>query len=269
MVHSARSLNAALVIACRGWPCQRGAINVRRFAAADGTSMDGSTSPSVDGNTDAPRPRVRQHVNPLASSYQVPISLADQWPSILFSDPSLPFHVDVGCAKGTFCMELARSRPDINVLGLEIRRPVAAYSSEVAKASGLPNIGFLSCNANVDLARILDGINEKSRVARVSIQYPDPHWKARLQKRRVVQPELIAAIAARTDQNCDVFLQSDVMEVAQEMRERFREDEAFEDTVADMELWIEVNPTGVPTEREIATFKKGLPVYRALIAKKR
>ena len=85
----------------------------------------------------------------------------------------------------------------------------------------------------------------------------------------MVQPELIAAIAARTDQNCDVFLQSDVIEVAQEMRERFREDEAFEDTVADTESWIEVNPTGVPTEREVATFKKGLPVYRALISKKR
>jgi len=244
---------------------------IRQFAAADDSSSDGraDTSQSVDSSSSGSRPRVRQHVNPLASSYQKPIELAAQWPSSLFSDPSLPFHVDIGCAKGTFCMELARSRPDLNVLGLEIRRPVAAYCSEVAEASGLPNVGFLACNANVDMARILDGVNEKSRVARVSIQYPDPHWKARHQKRRVVQPELIAAIAARTDEDCDVFLQSDVFEVAQEMRERFREDEAFEDTVADLSSWIEVNPTGVPTEREIATFKKGLPVYRALLAKKR
>lgn len=260
MVHTLRPMKAAFVFACRG-----GVSRVRRFAAPSGV---GGVS-SVDGNMDDPRPRVRQHVNPLASSYQQPIPLAEQWVSMLFEDPTLPFHVDVGCARGTFCMELARSRPGMNVLGLEIRRPVAAFCQETAKASGLSNVGFLSCNANVDLARILDGINDKSAVVRVSIQYPDPHWKVRHQKRRVVQPELITAIAARTDAKCDVFLQSDVLEVATEMRERFREHEAFEDTADDPDSWIEVNPTGVPTEREIATLNKGLPVYRALLTKKK
>ena len=167
-------------------------------------------------------------------------------------------------------MELAAATPGVNVLGLEIRRPVAAFCVERARESGLPNVGFLSCNANIDLGRVIDGVNAAgSRVGRLSIQYPDPHWKARHQKRRVVQPALIAAVAAKTDEGCDVFLQSDVFEVALEMRERFREHPAFEDTHGDLEHWIEENPTGVPTEREIATYAKDLPVFRALIVKKR
>ena len=43
--------------------------------------------------------RVRQHVNPLASSYQQPAALGEQWVEEQF-DTSQPFHLDIGCAKG-------------------------------------------------------------------------------------------------------------------------------------------------------------------------
>ena len=86
----------------------------------------------------------------------------------------------------------------------------------------MPNIGFLSCNANVDLHRILDGIDRsKSRVACLSIQYPDPHWKKAHQKRRVVQPVLVEAISQRIDLDCTVFLQSDVQEVSAKIKATF------------------------------------------------
>jgi tRNA (guanine-N7-)-methyltransferase len=81
----------------------------------------------------------------------------------------------------------------------------------------------------------------------------------------VVQPELVEALAKHTQGNCDVFLQSDVEEVAREMRERFRAHPAFVDSLEDLDAWIDVNPTGVPTEREVATHAKRLPVYRALV----
>lgn len=164
-------------------------------------------------------------------------------------------------------MNLASAQSDVNVLGLEIRKPVAAYCAQKAKESGLPNVGFLSSNANVDLGRIIRDVNAVSRVSRFSIQFPDPHWKNKHQKRRVVQPELIAAIAEHSAPGCEIFLQGDVLEVVIEMRERFRENPAFEDLEADMAQWIE-NPIKVPTEREIATFAKGLPVYRALLKRR-
>ena len=84
----------------------------------------------------------------------------------------------------------------------------------------------------------------------------------------MVQPKLIEDVASRTDADCDVFLQSDIFDVALDMRERFREHSAFRDTTEDLETWIGVNPTGLPTEREVATFAKGLPVFRALLVKR-
>lgn len=213
---------------------------------------------------------MRQHVNPLAATYQAPIQLAESWTSRLYEDPTLPFHLDIGCARGGFCLKLAESRPDVNVLGLEIRRPVAAFCSQRARDSGLPNVGFLSCNANVDLDRILRGVNQiPSRLTRVSIQFPDPHFKARHQKRRVVQPALVQAIADHTDDDCEVFIQSDIEDVAVDMRQQFREHPGFVDVCDDMEVWLQDNPTGIPTEREIGVLEKGGPVYRTLFRRRR
>jgi tRNA (guanine-N7-)-methyltransferase len=77
----------------------------------------------------------------------------------------------------------------------------------------------------------------------------------------VVQPELVNDIARYLPSGGEVFLQSDLEWVAQEMCDRFSENPAFHRTQAD---WLEPNPLGIPTEREIATLKRGLPVHRAM-----
>ena len=57
---------------------------------------------------------------------------------------------------------------------------------------------------------------------RVCIQFPDPHFKMKHRKRRVVQPALVESIAALTEPGCEVFLQSDIFGVVAEMRDIFR-----------------------------------------------
>lgn len=54
-------------------------------------------------------------------------------------------------------------------------------------------------------------------------------------------------------------------EVQEEMRLRFRDNEAFEDQ-RELHDWMstENTPTGIPTEREVATKAKGEDVYRAV-----
>jgi tRNA (guanine-N7-)-methyltransferase len=50
------------------------------------------------------------------------------------------------------------------------------------------------------------------------------------------------------------------------MGDRFHENPAFEKLGTT--TWLAENPLPVPTERELATQKKGEPVYRALFRKK-
>jgi tRNA (guanine-N7-)-methyltransferase len=100
----------------------------------------------------------------------------------------------------------------------------------------------------------------------VTIQFPDPWFKNRHAKRRVVQPELVTELANYLAVGGVVFLQSDIQFVAEEMCDRFYEHPAFEKLGTT--TWLAENPLPVPTEREIATFNKGEPVYRALFRKK-
>lgn len=156
-----------------------------------------------------------------------------------------------------------------NYLGLEIRPAVAQYAQSRIPIHHLEGkVAYLGCNANVDLARILQRYHpsrEDHRLTRVSIQFPDPHFKTQHQKRRVVNRSLIETLARYMPTNSMVFLQSDVQDVLDDMRSRFRESsEYYRDAVEDTTKYMEENIMGVPTEREVSVLERDLPVYRTV-----
>ncbi|MEH2237027.1 tRNA (guanosine(46)-N7)-methyltransferase TrmB [Nostoc sp.] len=206
--------------------------------------------------------RVRQHVNPFNKKYQTPASPLD-WEKI-YAKPNQPLHLDIGCAKGQFLMNMAKIEPDWNYLGLEIREPLVGEANKLRSELGLTNLHYLFCNVNNSLRSLLSSLPPGS-LQRVTIQFPDPWFKTRHAKRRVVQPELVAELANYLAVGGVVFLQSDMEFVAVEMRDRFAENPAFQRVGT--EEWLAENPLPVPTEREIGTQKKGEPVYRALFVK--
>lgn len=142
----------------------------------------------------------------------------------------------------------------------------------------------MGCNANVDLGRLLTLYQESSagasgdgarknnnRLAFVSIQFPDPHFKKAHSKRRVVTPELVTTLSEYMKEGDVVFLQSDIKDALEAMRERFVDEEG--DGATYFDEWSEgggvedygmKNPLGIPTEREVSVLKKGLPIYRTL-----
>lgn len=204
--------------------------------------------------------RVRQHVNPLSSKYSSPAK-APNWAEV-FANPQLPLHLDIGCAKGDFVREMARQVPGWNFLGLEIREPLverALLRHERAVQAGVSqNLHFIFCNANNSLKPVLAAY--PGGLERVSIQFPDPWFKKRHQKRRVVQPELVAVLAELMPANGWVWLQSDIEEVCAEMCDRFDESPAF---VREGTNWLTESPFPAKTDRERVGIEKGLPVYRA------
>lgn len=210
--------------------------------------------------------RPRQHVNPLAQHHQNPLELADAWDAESF-DAARPLHVDIGCAAGHFCVGYADRRPDINVLGVEIRQILVDRANSWADAREHHNLRFLAGNANVDLPTILRA--SRSPLASCSIQFPDPWFKKRHHKRRVVQPALVDCLAEHLPPGGFVFVQSDVLELAEAMTEqldacpRLARDEGAAGTG-----WLPDNPLGVPTEREIATARKGGDVWRAMYTRR-
>ncbi|MBD2020321.1 tRNA (guanosine(46)-N7)-methyltransferase TrmB [Leptolyngbya sp. FACHB-36] len=202
--------------------------------------------------------RVREHVNPLSKKYQTPVSPPD-WQTV-YAQPDQPLHLDIGCGKGRFLLTLAQVQPDWNFLGLEIREPLVDQANNWRTEAGLNNLHYLFCNVNNSLRPILTSVPPNT-LQRVSIQFPDPWFKRKQQKRRVVQPELVTELAEFLVSGGTVFLQSDVLEVAEEMRDRFDQHSAFQRQQHD---WLAVNPLTVPTERETSTLERGEPVYRVV-----
>ena len=204
---------------------------------------------------------VRQHVNPLSRFFQLPLELPA--PADLFADPSQPIHLDIGCARGRFLLALAPERPGVNHLGVEIRRALVQAAEADRQALALGNLRFLFCNANVSLQAWLAAL-PAGQLELVSIQFPDPWFKKKHHKRRVLQPELLLAIAAALAPGKRLFLQSDVPAVIDPMVALTEACGCFSRPADDARPWRASNPLPVPTERETYVLNQGLPVYRVL-----
>jgi tRNA (guanine-N7-)-methyltransferase len=110
---------------------------------------------------------IRQHVNPLSSLYQRPVDLPEGWVKAAFANPSLPFHIDIGSARGRFCVDMAREYTGTNFLGLEIRRPCVEEAFKKMEKYGIKdNVHFVALNANVDIDRVVKDVQENSEIVR-------------------------------------------------------------------------------------------------------
>lgn len=207
------------------------------------------------------REALRQHVNPLSRFFQLPLQLPA--PCDLFEKPQQPIHLDIGCARGRCLLGLAQQNPHWNHLGVEIRRPLVISADRDALASGLGNVRVLFCNANISLEGWMASL-PPDQLQRVSIQFPDPWFKRRHRKRRVLQPALLLAIAAALQPGREFFIQSDVLEVITPMVDLTELCGCFSRPAGDARPWRADNPLQVPTERESYTSEQQLPVYRVL-----
>ncbi|XP_076955705.1 uncharacterized protein LOC143630623 [Bidens hawaiensis] len=213
--------------------------------------------------------RVRQHVNPLSSSLSVPAEVPN-WEDV-FEDPKLPLVMDIGSGSGRFLMWLAKRNPGSkNYLGLEIRKKLVTRAETWVKELALSNVHFLFANASISFKQLIS--TYPGPLMLVSILCPDPHFKKRHHKRRIVQKPLVEAIVDTLMPGGQVFIQSDVLEVAVDMQKYFdaesgklvHVDSSLE---CDDEGWLVSNPMGIGTEREIHAEFEGAKIYRRMYQK--
>lgn len=152
--------------------------------------------------------RIRHHVNPLAVKYAEARAQALTRPAHL--GPSAKCDVELGCADAQFSVELARANPDRIVVGLDIRERIVAWAQRDADAQGLTNLRIAYCNINVDLDRVL----EPGSVDRFHLLFPDPWFKTKHHKRRVLEMPLLAVLRSRLRPDGELHVASDVYEIA-------------------------------------------------------
>ncbi|WP_294145651.1 tRNA (guanosine(46)-N7)-methyltransferase TrmB [uncultured Clostridium sp.] len=97
-----------------------------------------------------------------------------------------PIHIEVGMGKGKFIMELARTNPEVNYIGIERYSTVMLKALQKREQLQLSNIYFMCVDAK-NMAEIF----EPGEVARIYLNFSDPWPKDRHAKRRLTSPQFM------------------------------------------------------------------------------
>jgi tRNA (guanine-N7-)-methyltransferase len=199
---------------------------------------------------------VRQHVNPLGAQY-----LVERAEPIDLPTTAERVEVELGCADAKFSFELAARHPTWFVVGLEIREPLVELNRERAGHLQLHNLAFGYVNLNVDLERVFP----PASVDRFHLLFPDPWFKARHRKRRVVEPGMLETVAMQLRPGGELHVASDVFELALAAMAELEGPEAsalgFRNLVGEWRFTRE-NPCDATSRREDTTLARGQRVWR-------
>jgi len=169
-----------------------------------------------------------------------------------------PVEVEVGSGKGLFLTAACTSQPDHDFIGIELAKKYAHYAASRLAKAVIPNGKMISGDAlRVFREWIPDG-----SLAAVHVYFPDPWWKARHKKRRVLNEVFLGDVERTLIVNGRLHFWTDVEEYYQTTLELI---------AATVKL---VGPLAVPertaehdldyrTHFERRTRKSDLPVYRA------
>ena len=83
------------------------------------------------------------------------------------------------------------------------------------------NLHYEFCNAMLWLGRLLGDI-PRDLLQMVTIQFPDPWFKKKHAKRRMVTRELVETVISNLGVGGEIFVQTDIKFLAEEMFELFR-----------------------------------------------
>jgi tRNA (guanine-N7-)-methyltransferase len=202
--------------------------------------------------------RIRQHVNPLNVSFT---KFRGELPALL---PGREVELEIGCAEARFLFERAVQDPGRTYIGLEIREQLVDWVNQEARAAALP-VHAVFCHANHHLRQILP----PGSIRRVYVNFPDPWFKRRHHKRRLLDVELARDIHDLLTPDGEVFFQSDVWAIALDALESFELlDHMYENRAGAWSFWKRGNPYGVRSWREAHCEHDGLPIWRLLYGRR-
>ena len=208
---------------------------------------------------------MRQHVNPLSSNFNQ-IERIPSW-SEMFGDSKSNLHLDIGCAAGEFLFDLAYFNNSWNYLGIEIREKLVKNAKLKVLEREIKNLNFIFGNAN----NILNDIQSKfiiKNLKSLSFNFPDPWFKKRHYKRRVIQPSFINMLSNSLQKGTLIFIKTDVKDLFDYMDYNISSNFYFKKIdKKDFNYSESFNPTKVKTNREKYVIVNQVDIYERIYIK--
>lgn len=189
---------------------------------------ESNPNPTHSKTTGLPRKRfyrARAHSNPLSDShFPVPISPAQfdyslHYPQFPTNSTRIQF-ADVGCGFGGLLIALASLFPTTRMIGMELRDKVTEYVKERILALRAANPGQYE---NVSVVRTnsmkyIPNYFEKGQLTKMFFLFPDPHFKEKNHRRRVISPHLLDEYAYVLGIGGVIYTITDVEELGEWMK---------------------------------------------------
>lgn len=122
-----------------------------------------------------------------------------------------PLIVEIGFGNGDYLIHLARTQPNRNIIGLEI----SSQSMDKAEAKidnmSLDNARPIHARAETALAHLF----EPESISEFHINYPDPWFKKKHQRRRLIQRHTVDLLTSRLTAGGRLLLATDIREYAE------------------------------------------------------
>jgi tRNA (guanine-N7-)-methyltransferase len=194
--------------------------------------------------------RIRQHVNPRGLHFE---TFRGERPPL----DGRPVEIEVGCAEAQFLFERAEHAPERLYVGLEIREDLVELVNKRARAAGAPVVAVF-CQAQLHMTELFP----EGSVERVYVNFPDPWFKRRHHDRRMVDAALADGIAHVLRRDGELFVQTDVWDIAIDAMSTFDGDDRFVNAAGEWTFWRAGNPYSVRSWREQNAEATGLPIWR-------
>lgn len=166
--------------------------------------------------------------------------------------------LDIGFGRGLSLFERAAIAPQSRIVGIEVKTKLAFQVNERLRKRELHNVAVL-CG---DAREILKRAKPDGSVRRVAVHFPDPWWKKRHDKRRVIGEALIGELARLMMPGAELFIQTDVEHRAEQYVAQLRDAPRF--SLASASGYVDSNPFDARSNREKRAIEDGLPVWRIL-----
>jgi len=194
----------------------------------------------------------------LSRHLKLPAELPRPWDAALLFGRVAPLEIEVGSGKGLFLQAAAASNPAHDFLGIEIATKYARFAAARLAQRELTNAVMVHGDAQPIFADLLPD----ESLAAVHVYFPDPWWKKRHEKRRVLNEPFVRHVERTLVSGGSLHYWTDV-------RERF--EETLELLAAQTTLVGPLEVAERPAEHELdyrTHFERRmrlaeLPVYRA------
>lgn len=168
--------------------------------------------------------------------------------------------IEVGPGRGTFVLERVIHAPEVRFIAFEVRLKWAQIVDERLGKLGLHHRARVFAE---DAREALARCSPEGAVSKIFVHFPDPWWKKRHAKRLVVGSSLLDSVVWLLQDGGELFVQTDVEDRAAGYDQVVL---GYPDLVpfgdVDGQPFLQANPYGARSNREVRAAQDGLPVTR-------